>query len=135
LEVEFRNPDVKIGDVFLAEVVNYFLDDSQFLIEDVFFERAGSERLDGRRDNLVFFTDQGLKLVQLQHNLSQVLGVPFHVFVVFVPEGFETFFDAMHHCPLLLGHQLEHLLVYLSRHLVVGVDRLLERNHEGVEID
>ncbi len=57
LSVEFWNPDMKIGDLSLAELVNYFLNDLEFLAEDFFLERASHERLNGWGDDLIFVTD------------------------------------------------------------------------------
>lgn len=135
LEVELGNPDVKVGDFAGAELVDDFLNGLELFGEDFCLEGAGRQRLDGRGDDLVFIADESLHLVEIQNDLSQVLGVLLNVLVVLVPEGVEALVDAVHHCPLLFGHQLDHLLVDLGRHLVVGSNGFLEGDDEGVEVD
>ena len=126
---------MKVGDFAGAELIDDFLNGLEFFGEDFCLEGAGRERLDGGGDDLVFIADESLHFVQIQNDLSQVLGVLLNVLVVLVPEGVEALVDAVHHCPLLLGHQLDHLLVDLGRHLVVGSNRFLEGDDEGVEVD
>ena len=74
---------------------------------------------------------EGVSLIGLGSSLTTL----FESLVVLVPEGVEALVDSVHHCPLLLGHQLYHLLVNLGRHLVVGSNRFLEGDDEGVEVD